>query len=126
MHRLQQCLSAVTKFRWRRSDEWTAPLRKLEGIRLVQVAAHGCYTWKPCSHLTCVLCLRGTTWVTMEGDMRDFVLRPGESLTLRGRGLAALQALCLADAQCAINESIQLAAWTTAEALNEQERIPRK
>ena len=74
--------------------------------RVVQVPVHGCCAWKPATHLTWVRCLHGTAWVTMSGDLCDHVLRPGELVVLRGRGLAALQALGVADALCLINEPI--------------------
>jgi hypothetical protein len=39
-----------------------------------------------------VVCHSGSVWVTQDGDLRDVILRPGESFTLDRKGPALLQA----------------------------------
>lgn len=41
----------------------------------------------------------------MAGDPRDYVLHPKEILMLRGRGLAALQAIGTAAVRCSISQT---------------------
>jgi Protein of unknown function (DUF2917) len=122
----QRLLSGTSDLYWRGFDAWSVTRANSPGMQIVQIPSQGSFAWRPSSHLTWVRCLQGTAWVTMAGDVRDHVLRPGESLTLRGRGLAALQALGVADAQCAINEPSHPAVWPPAEALDEQKHVPRK
>jgi hypothetical protein len=40
-----------------------------------------------------VVCHSGTVWVTQDGDVRDIILRAGESFTLERKGPALLQAI---------------------------------
>ena len=40
-----------------------------------------------------IVCRSGTVWVTQEGVLRDYFLRPGEAMTLRSRGMTLAQAL---------------------------------
>jgi len=40
-----------------------------------------------------VTCLSGVVWITQERDVRDLFLAPGESMSLRRRGLALVTAL---------------------------------
>jgi hypothetical protein len=40
-----------------------------------------------------IVCRSGTVWVTQEGVLRDDFLRPGETLTLRSRGVTLAQAV---------------------------------
>lgn len=39
-----------------------------------------------------VECLRGTLWITQDGDLRDTILRPGESFDFERPGKALLSA----------------------------------
>jgi len=51
-------------------------------------------------------CLRGTLWVTLSGDPRDYILRPGDQFTPRVRGTLVVQALqpgCLRVRRCTGN-----------------------
>ncbi|HWQ40267.1 MAG TPA: DUF2917 domain-containing protein [Burkholderiales bacterium] len=40
-----------------------------------------------------ILCLAGCLWITQEGNLKDEVLRPGESLTVQRDGLTLITAL---------------------------------
>lgn len=40
-----------------------------------------------------LVCSEGLTWVTQANDPRDYILRPGQSLTLSGRGRVVVEAL---------------------------------
>ncbi|XXF77749.1 DUF2917 domain-containing protein [Myxococcaceae bacterium GXIMD 01537] len=40
-----------------------------------------------------ISCCEGLLWLTREGDVRDTVLRAGESTRVEGRGLVVVQAL---------------------------------
>jgi hypothetical protein len=40
-----------------------------------------------------IVCRNGTVWVTQEGVLRDDFLRPGETLSLRSRGVTLVQAM---------------------------------
>jgi len=40
-----------------------------------------------------VVCLSGVVWITLEGDLRDLFLAPGESMLLERRGMALITAL---------------------------------
>ncbi len=40
-----------------------------------------------------VKALDGTVWVTQTGDIRDYILHPGERIVLSGRGRVAIQAM---------------------------------
>lgn len=46
----------------------------------------------PAEDLT-VLCLEGELWLTRDGDIEDYILGPGQSLTVRRGDQAAVQAL---------------------------------
>jgi hypothetical protein len=39
-----------------------------------------------------ITCLTGRLWITQDGDPRDFVLAPGESLTVRRGGVTLVSA----------------------------------
>jgi hypothetical protein len=41
----------------------------------------------------CVTCLAGALWITQEGDVRDLLLTPGQSLVMNPRGLTLMTAL---------------------------------
>lgn len=40
-----------------------------------------------------LVCSEGLAWVTQASDPRDYILRPGQSLTLSGRGRVVVEAL---------------------------------
>jgi hypothetical protein len=40
-----------------------------------------------------ITCLKGRLWITQEGDRRDFVLAPGESLRIARCGLTLVSAV---------------------------------
>ena len=42
---------------------------------------------------TRVFCQSGSLWITQEGEVKDAVLSPGETLTIRNRGLTLITAL---------------------------------
>jgi hypothetical protein len=42
---------------------------------------------------TRIFCQSGSLWVTQEGEIKDVVLLPGDSLALGNRGLAVITAL---------------------------------
>jgi hypothetical protein len=46
-----------------------------------------------------VACVTGLLWVTVDGDVEDHVLLPGEARTFRGHGTAVIQALRTATAR---------------------------
>ena len=40
-----------------------------------------------------IFCLSGVVWITLEGDLRDLFLAPGESMLLERRGMVLITAL---------------------------------
>ena len=41
----------------------------------------------------CVVLFQGSVWITQQGDLKDYVVRSGESFTFDRRGLALVEAL---------------------------------
>ena len=50
-----------------------------------------------------VACVTGRLWATVDGDVEDHVLLPGEERTFRGRGTVVIQALGTATARIDCN-----------------------
>ncbi|MEZ0396760.1 MAG: DUF2917 domain-containing protein [Anaerolineales bacterium] len=40
-----------------------------------------------------IRCLEGVLWITQEGDLRDYILKPGETFVTDRKGKVVLQAL---------------------------------
>ncbi len=66
-----------------------------------------------------VSCVAGRLWVTASGGREDYVLTPGEEVTLRGRGNIVIEALRTAT----VRLEIQTAARANARALFPLERL---
>lgn len=47
----------------------------------------------------CLVCTEGALWLTLEGEIRDFLLIKGERLRIERNGLALIQGLPSASAQ---------------------------
>ena len=65
------------------------PLLDIKPIVLAQRSVHRIENGKG----TEVFCLKGTVWLTQEGDPRDIVLSPGQSFVLDRKGVAVVYAL---------------------------------
>ena len=50
-----------------------------------------------------VACITGRLWATVDGDLEDYVLLPGEERTFQGRGTAVIEALGTATARVDCN-----------------------
>ena len=50
-----------------------------------------------------VACITGRLWATVDGDVEDYVLLPGEARTFRGRGTVVIQGLEAATARVDCN-----------------------
>jgi len=98
---LQRLLSVVAQFLCQGLGNRT----RSHAVRIIHAAPSTCIVWKPRRPYFVVRCIQGTAWITMAGDPRDHVLRTGDLLVLRGRGLTALQALGLVGVECAVSES---------------------
>lgn len=70
-----------------------------------------CIVWWPRGPSMLVHCLQGTAWITMAGDRRDHVLRPGDRVVLHGRGLAALHAIGNASVHCSVTHIDSTTDW---------------
>lgn len=73
-------------------------------VQDIRADLEACIVWRPRGPGMLVRCLQGTAWITMAGDSRDHVLRPGDRIVLHGRGLAALHAIGNAPVHCLVSD----------------------
>ena len=60
-----------------------------------ELAAKEIYTLKGDHRGSQIVALKGSLWITMQGDPVDYLIRPGESLSLERKGKVLIQGLSL-------------------------------
>jgi hypothetical protein len=58
-------------------------------------------------------CLSGTLWITQEGDMRDYILEPGQNFWVTKPGVVLVQALESSKFKYSLNEVLNHVETTT-------------
>jgi len=68
-------------------------------------------------HMTRIECMSGVLWITREGDLRDFIVGPGDSIEI-GRGLTIALAL-----EAATVRVVQQSLWSSLRAMLDTLRV---
>jgi len=71
----------------------------------VELDAHGLWRLEGDNRWKMIVCVRGEVWVTQTGDVRDYVLAPGEILVVTQRGGVLVEAL--SDASILVTPSLK-------------------
>ncbi len=101
---LQRLMTVVSKFLHLAFSAESRSRTTEHTVQDIRVDLSACIVWRPRGPCMLVRCLQGTAWITMAGDRRDHVLRPGDRIVLYGRGLAALHAIGSTSVHCSVTD----------------------
>jgi hypothetical protein len=73
--------------------------------KVVELHAHELWSLDGDNRWRMIVCVRGEVWVTQRGDVRDYVLAPGEILVVTQRGGVLVEAL--SDASIVVTPSLK-------------------